>query len=123
MGRDGRGVAFRALERRHMGRRRSLRVRRNVVVGDLELAHGHTSDYFGLTLAHRAWVFQTMIFRSCGRALRLPRKRRALSTWRMSSRRPNVRVWPAATAPDIGLEWCLRGTVGLWRSRQTARPP
>src|SRR5216683_150555 len=28
----------------------------------------------------------------------------ALSNWKMSSRPPNVRVWPAATARDIGLE-------------------
>ena len=40
MRRDRRRLPFRALERRHIGRRSSLRVRRNVVVGDLELAHG-----------------------------------------------------------------------------------
>jgi hypothetical protein len=40
----------------------------------------HTSDYSNLTVPHSAWVFQTMIFRSCEIALRLPRKRRALST-------------------------------------------
>src|SRR5438477_2980070 len=34
----------------------------------------HTSDYFGLTVAHRACVFQTLLFRSCEPALRLPRK-------------------------------------------------
>jgi hypothetical protein len=50
-----------------------------------------------------------MIFQSYGRALRLPRKRRALSNGKMSSRPPNVRAWPAATARDIGLEWRLRG--------------
>ncbi len=38
--RDGRRLPFRALERRHIGRRNSLRVRRNVVLGELELAHG-----------------------------------------------------------------------------------
>jgi hypothetical protein len=35
-----------------------------------------------------------MIFRACERALRLPRKRRAFSNWKMSSRPPNVRVCP-----------------------------
>ena len=40
MCRDGRRLACRALERRHIGRRCCLRVRRDVVVGDLELAHG-----------------------------------------------------------------------------------
>src|SRR6266446_5741976 len=34
------------------------------------------------------------IFRSCEHALRLPRKRRALFNWKMSSRPPNVRVCP-----------------------------
>ena len=34
----------------------------------------HTSDYFGLTVAHRACVFQSLLFRSCEPALRLPRK-------------------------------------------------
>jgi len=33
-----------------------------------------------------------MIFRSCEHALRLPRKRRALSNRKTSSRPPNVRV-------------------------------
>ena len=40
MCRDGRRLACRALERRHIGRGCCLRVRRDVVVGDLELAHG-----------------------------------------------------------------------------------
>jgi hypothetical protein len=38
--RDGRLLPCRALERRHIGRRNSLYVRRNVVPGDLGLAHG-----------------------------------------------------------------------------------
>jgi hypothetical protein len=36
----------------------------------------------GFTVAHRACVFQTMIFRSYKRVLRLPCKRRALSNWK-----------------------------------------
>ena len=38
--RDGRRLSCRALERRHIGRRSSLRVRRNGGIGDVELAHG-----------------------------------------------------------------------------------
>ena len=36
----------------------------------------------GLTVAHRACVFQTMIFRSYERALRLPCKGHAFSNWK-----------------------------------------
>jgi hypothetical protein len=36
-------------------------VRRDVGVGDIELAHGNTSNCFGLSVAHSARVFQTMI--------------------------------------------------------------
>ncbi len=46
--RDGRRLPCRALERRHIGRRSSLRVRRNVVVGDLDLAHGTPPVISGL---------------------------------------------------------------------------
>ena len=88
---DRRRLPFRALQRRHIGRRRSLRVRPNVVVGDLELARG-IPPIVSASPWHRARVFHTMIFRSCEHALRLPRKRRALSNWKMSSRPPNVRV-------------------------------
>jgi hypothetical protein len=58
----------------------------------------HTSDYFSLTVAHRARIFQTMIFWSCERVLRLPRK--PLSNWEMSSGPPNVRVWPQTARPS-----------------------
>ncbi len=64
MRRDRRRLAFRALERRHIGRRSSLLVRRDIGFGDIELAHGTPSDYFGLTVAHGACVFQSAI--SCG---------------------------------------------------------
>src|SRR5204863_7334614 len=60
MRRDGRRLPFRALERRHIGRRSSLLVRA-LVVGDIERAHGtppiisaspwHTEPGFS-----RAWV-------------------------------------------------------------------
>src|SRR5213082_2974742 len=40
MRRDGRRLPFRALERRHVGRRGFLRVCRNLVAGEIELAHG-----------------------------------------------------------------------------------
>ena len=38
--RDRRRLAFRALQRRHIGRRNLLRVRSNVALGELKLAHG-----------------------------------------------------------------------------------
>src|SRR5271169_1957767 len=55
-------LSCRALERRHIGHCTVMWVRRDVGVGDIEWAHGNTSDYFDLIVAHPACVFQTMIF-------------------------------------------------------------
>jgi hypothetical protein len=42
-------------------------------VGEVELVHGAPPVLSGLSVAHGAGVFQTMAFRSCERAARLPR--------------------------------------------------
>jgi hypothetical protein len=66
-------------------------------------------------VAHRACVFQTIIFRSCEHALRLPRKSRALSNWKTSSRPPNVRAGASAARGVDGF--------GELRLRKPELPP
>jgi hypothetical protein len=91
--RRDRRLPFGALERRHIGRGCSLRLRRSVVAGDLEPADGIPPI-----------ILQTIIFRGCEHALRLPRKRRAPSNWKISLRSLNVRVGapPAIIGPSRG---------------------
>jgi hypothetical protein len=65
-------LSCRALERRHIGDRTVVWVRSDVGVGDIERAHGTPPIVSVSTVAQRAGVFHTMIFRSSEPALRLP---------------------------------------------------
>ena len=62
MRRDRLGLPCRALERRHIGHRPVMRVRRNVAAGCLDLIHRTPSGDFPLNVAQGARVFQTPIY-------------------------------------------------------------
>src|SRR5258708_37741539 len=77
MGRDGRRLPFRALQRGHIGRRRVLLVCRGLVVDDIELAH-RTPPTISAAPWHTELAFSRPWF--CGRARACPRKRHRVRT-------------------------------------------
>ena len=83
MRRDRRRLPFRALERRHIGRPYLVRVRRDVVVGDLKLAHG-TPPIISASPWHTEPAFSRPCNRGCER--RGSRQHEALVTARRDIR-------------------------------------
>src|SRR5947208_4131088 len=85
MRRDGRRLPFRALERRHIGRRSSFRVRA-LVVGDIERAHG-TSPIISASTWHTEPAFSRPCCSGHANPRRAcPENRRTFSNAEMPSR-------------------------------------
>src|SRR5205823_13221429 len=81
---------FRALERRHVGRRRSLLVHRGLAVGDIERAHGTPPISSGSTW-HTEPAFSRPRFRNPANLRRACRAKPALFNWKQHRDRPNAR--------------------------------